>query len=82
MVRDGIEHLLCCPLCEVHHENVKNFNHHSRSVHKVGKFSFKAVEGDEGAELAQTPPSLDEESDLMDVDLPVQVCVQSDSICF
>ena len=82
MVRDGIEHLLCCPLCEVQHDNVKNFNHHSKSIHKVVKFSFKAVEGDEGAELAQTPPSLDEEPDFMDVDLPAQVSLQFDSICF
>lgn len=74
MVRDSIEHLLCCPLCEVRHENVKNFNHHSRSVHKVAKFTFKAVEGDEEMELPQIPPSLNEESEFMDVDLPVPVC--------
>ncbi|KDQ21962.1 hypothetical protein PLEOSDRAFT_1110077 [Pleurotus ostreatus PC15] len=47
---------------EIQHENVKNFNHHSKSVHKVVKFSFKTVEGDEGVEL---------ESEFMDVDLPL-----------
>ncbi|KAJ8701184.1 hypothetical protein PTI98_004141 [Pleurotus ostreatus] len=62
VVRDGIEHLLCCPLCDVQHENVKNFSHHSRSAHKVVKFSFKAVEGDEEVEL---------EDKFMDVDLPL-----------
>ncbi|KAJ8695727.1 hypothetical protein PTI98_008300 [Pleurotus ostreatus] len=61
VVRDGIEHLLCCPLCDVQHENVKNFSHHSRSAHKVLKFSFKAVEGDEEVEL---------EDMFMDVDFP------------